>query len=255
MFEKNPALTLLCVACACLMLGFGIAWAIKPAPEPEIEVTIKGVFVNGKKVDLSSLKLIPPALPDKSKRKPGDLPAGELEKTGPAADSGTERTSGLGLAYIPPGAKQFVFRACDCLQGDECKCVDGQCACSDSKATHKCDNAPKPKPVAIFQDHQSQPIVTQRGGGSEFLGLDRIIDRLIAWLSDKGKETELALTRREEALSRGWEAFKVAGIVVMIVVAIPVVWIAVSLQRIADSSATRILQMASLQKMHSAALN
>lgn len=83
---------------------------------------------------------------------------------------------------------------------------------------------------------QNQPATNNRGGGQEWLGLDRVVDKLIAWLTDKGRETEAALVRREIALSKGWETFKTMTIVVLAIGAIPLLWIGWSLQRIADKS-------------------
>lgn len=90
MFEsKNP--TLLVIGAACLLLlGYGACWVTKPAPEPDVQWNFRdGLTVNGKRIDLDKLgvKLPLPVLPapDKSKRKPGDLPSGDLLKVGPAA--------------------------------------------------------------------------------------------------------------------------------------------------------------------------
>jgi hypothetical protein len=87
------------------------------------------------------------------------------------------------------------------------------------------------RPAAYFS-----PASFQRDGRqpTEWLGLDRVVDKLIAWLADKGKETEAALARREEVLSAGWSNFKVAAIVGVSVIIIPLGWIGFSLQRIAD---------------------
>lgn len=78
MFEKNSALALILVVCLGLICGFGLGYALKPVPEPVIEVTVHGVFVNGKKIDLKSFFITPPALP---KKKSGDI--GEIAQ--PAA--------------------------------------------------------------------------------------------------------------------------------------------------------------------------
>lgn len=84
---------------------------------------------------------------------------------------------------------------------------------------------------------QNQPVANNRGGGgAEWLGLEKVIDKLIAWLSDKSKDTEAALVRREIALSKGWESLKTMAVVFVAVVIIPMLWIGWSLQRIADKS-------------------
>lgn len=91
---------------------------------------------------------------------------------------------------------------------------------------------------AAFDPESLPAVYVQRDGRqpTEWLGLDRVVDKLIAWLADKGKETEAALARREEALSVSWSNFKVAGIVAFSVVLIPLAWIGFSLQRMADKA-------------------
>lgn len=107
---------------------------------------------------------------------------------------------------------------------DRCPCVP-LCECNSCSCN------------AIPVSFQTQPASNNRGGGgTEWLGLDRVVDRLIAWLSDKGKETEAALARREQALSKGWENVKTAAIVIVAVGCIPLLWIGYSLQRIAGKS-------------------
>lgn len=113
-------------------------------------------------------------------------------------------------------APAAFIRNCPC--GEQCECAS--CNCN-----------------VIPINFQTQPASNNRGGGgTEWLGLDRVVDRLIAWLSDKGKETEAALTRREQALSKGWENVKTAAIVIVAVGCIPLLWIGWSLQRLADKA-------------------
>lgn len=83
--EKNTGLMYTFAACLLLIAGFGVGYIAHTPPEPIIEMTVHGLFVNGKHVDLDSLKFKLPVVPDKGKdgkKKPGDLPAGQL---GPAA--------------------------------------------------------------------------------------------------------------------------------------------------------------------------
>lgn len=87
MSEKRTTLALIVAAIGLLSIGYGACWVTKPAPEPVVEMTLRGLFVNGKHVDLDKFKIPLPITPDKSKRKPGDLPSGDLPKAGPAASA------------------------------------------------------------------------------------------------------------------------------------------------------------------------
>lgn len=90
MFESKNRAALIVAAIGLLSIGYGACWVTKPAPEPDIQWNFRdGLTVNGKRVDLDKLgvKLPLPVLPapEKGKRKPGDLPSGDLPKAGPAA--------------------------------------------------------------------------------------------------------------------------------------------------------------------------
>ena len=81
MLEKNPGLKVILYG-ALVLFGFGLCWLVKPAPEPDIEMTIHGLFVNGKHVDLDKLKAKLPNIfgPDKDKDKGGKKKPAVLKK-------------------------------------------------------------------------------------------------------------------------------------------------------------------------------
>ena len=102
MFEKNSGLKAILYG-ALVLLGFGLAWVTKPIPEAEVHMTVHGLFVNGKHVDLDQLKIKLPIQPDR-KKKDGALPKGDL---GPVA-------------------------SVDCPCGESCNC--NPCHCHAAKA-------------------------------------------------------------------------------------------------------------------------
>lgn len=210
MFEKNPVLVLVLVVCAFLAGGV-LDHVVFASGEPEIEMTIHGLFVNGKRVDLDKLKAKMPNIfgPDRDgkdkggKKKPGDLGAGEL---GPAA-------------MLQPNGS-----LCHCPCGDSCTC--NPCHCHAAKETtyavYRPDFAflpvigsawaatqptwmsetefrkqfskggrgwaiPNPEDRCVFtsigwgyDDDTSTPIVTQRGGpkSPELFGIESLVSIL-----------------------------------------------------------------------------
>lgn len=146
--EKNTGLMYTFAACLLLIAGFGVGYIAHTPPEPIIEMTVHGLFVNGKHVDLDSLKFKLPVVPDKGKegkRKPGDLPAGQL---GPAAKmdgAGLTLTEDLFVMWYGDDAPKPAAK-CPC---SPCDC--GSCACHLVKpAVQMTEQRGSPKSPELF---------------------------------------------------------------------------------------------------------
>lgn len=253
------------IGVVCMALGFAVGYWSKPVPEATVEATLDGrLLINGREFDLFRLKLKLPFGPNKvpdGKRK-GDLPAGDvamlpavIQQDDPPPMPRAKRIVRPTLAIETlrdalkpvaadlgkPGAMDAYARlnvelaqyqmmdsiataglplnlgkaGCDCPCGPGCAC--DPCACGNVKT--------------VLFDGQGQ--VGQRGN-PEILGIDKLFDKLMIWLDAKSHEAGKALEARERSLAEKWELFKLTVGVAGLCVGLPVIWMSISLQRIAD---------------------
>lgn len=213
MNDKNPALLIVLCVSVGLILGFGVGYIAKPIPEPVIEVTVHGVYVNGKHVNLDAFKLPVPLAPDKGRRKPGDLPAGDLPG--------------------PVSSKPAAFLDCPCGLGCTCE----PCHCHASKPIVFTDEPAitgqrSPKPVEAFGIETLVAI------------LKEFKEAVFGVNGNPGLKDDIT-----NGLRGFWDTVRIGFIVAGGVTLGLLSWCAISLQRIADHSAAKVAEVKALRSI------
>lgn len=221
--SNNLGFVVLICVCVGLLIGFGVGYVAHTPPEPVIEMTVHGLFVNGKRVDLEKLKVKFPDIfapnkdkdkgkdgndkdKGKGKRRPGDIgDVKDIEKTA-----------------SPPAA--ILFKP-------GCGCTCDKCPCGDSCACNPC--------------HCADDIATgtmQRGGSPkspELFGIESLVsilrdfkEAIFGKNGQPGLRDDIA-----NGLKDFYSTLRVGVISGVAVAVVWMMWIGINLQRLADKKA------------------